>query len=114
MRSQLRIPRYVTSLSRLSTIISLAHYNPDMAAIVIGRAYLKRARARDVACHGTVAEYVPAPPSAGRNVNGAARERGVTENTRETNESALVTFSETFGEDRNARAVAISDEFTIR
>lgn len=64
-----------------------------MAAIVIGRAYLKRARARDVACHGAVAEYVPAPPSARRNVNGAVRERGVTENTRETNESALVTFS---------------------
>lgn len=84
-----------------------------MAAIVIGRAYLKRARARDVACHGAVAEYVPAPPSARRNVNGAVRERGVTGNTRETNES-VGNFLGTFGEDRNARAVAISDEFTIR
>lgn len=70
-------------LSRLSIIISPTHYNPDIVAIVIGRAYLKRARARDVACHGAVSERIPRPPSAPRNVNGAVRERGVTENARE-------------------------------
>lgn len=44
------------------------------------------------------------PPSARRNVNGAARERGVTENARASERERVGNFLGTFGEDRNARA----------